>query len=798
VVIADLVAGGTTLTIIAVTLLAAVVFTLIGAQRTLTHTAQALAAERDAERTARRRADLVAAVSELLESMLEPQAMLSRLTDLFVPALGDVAVLDLLQRDGTLRGAVTSAVQETVADDLRRLREEHPLQVASNHPVATALRTREPVLVQDLPGQVRGYADNPEHVAHVLGSGYRSALVLPLIGRGATFGTLSFIRGDGREPFTDDELQLGRDLAARAAQALDNARLFDDVRRAEGRLEAIVESLGEAVAAIAPDGSLRFANSAAAEFAGVEDVNALIARGSAALLDRWRVLDEDGEPVAMQDLLVVRALAGETPSPRLKHAIDRDSGHDRWLFTRAVPVTDSDGAVDFVVWVGEDVTAVKRQELRERLLSNASKMLSSSLEVDATIDKAAWAVVPELADWARIDLRDERGALVQMAVAHRDLERVELLNEWRRDFPPVEDDDRGPAEVMRTGKSIIWADVVAEDVARYAQSPRHAELMRIIDTRSMLIVPMVVGDRVIGTMQLATTSESGRMLGRADLELAEELARRAAIAVDHARVHAIRTHIATTLQRSLLPPSLPVIPGLAIAARFLAAGTATEVGGDFYDLFEARERWMVMMGDVTGKGPGAAAITSLARYTMRTAAQYEDDPTAMLRRLNATLGSDPERRQICTAVCVGVQPPNGSTSGVGLQIVCAGHPSPLLVTADGDVRPVGRPGTLLGAFAEGRWSVADLVLNCGDALVLYTDGVTDTRGPDGRFGTERLEALLRTIGPADAETIAGGIDAALQEFGEQRDDVAVLVLCATADGVPQTAVAGGAAETRAA
>ncbi len=797
VVIADLVAGGTALTIIAVTLLAAVAFTLIRAQRTLARTAKALVAERDAERTARRRADLVAAVSELLESMLEPQVMLSRLTDLFVPALGDVAVLDLLQRDGSLRGAVTSAVQESVADELRRLREEHPLQLASDHPVATALRTREPVLLQDLPGAVRRYADNPKHVAHVLESDYQSALVLPLIGRGATFGTLSFIRGNGREPFTDDEVQLGRDLAARAAQALDNARLFDDLRRVEERLEAIIENLGEAIAAIAPDGSLRFANGAAAEFAGVADVDALIALGSAALLRRWTVLDEHGEPVAMHDLLVVRALAGETPGPRLHHAIDRQTGHDRWLLTRAVPVHDETGAIDFVVWVGEDVTAVKRQEVRERLLSNASKLLSSSLDVDATIDKAAWAVVPELADWARIDLRDERGTLVQMAVAHRDLERVELLNEWRRDFPPVEDDDRGPAEVMRTGKSIVWADVAAEDVARYAQSPRHAELMRIIDTRSILIVPMVVGDNVIGTMQLATTSESGRNLGAADLELAEELARRAAIAVDHARVHAVRTHIATTLQRSLLPPSLPVIPGLAIAARFRAAGTATEVGGDFYDLFEARERWMVMMGDVTGKGPGAAAITSLARYTMRTAAQYEDDPTAMLRRLNATLGSDPERRQICTAVCVGVQPPAEGAPGVGLQVVCAGHPSPLLVTADGDVRPVGRPGTLLGAFAEGRWTVADVALGVGDALVLYTDGVTDTRGPDGRFGTERLEALLRTIGPADAETIAGGIDAALQEFGEQRDDVAVLVLCATADA-PQTGVLGGAPETRAA
>jgi serine phosphatase RsbU (regulator of sigma subunit) len=343
--------------------------------------------------------------------------------------------------------------------------------------------------------------------------------------------------------------------------------------------------------------------------------------------------------------------------------------------------------------------------------------------------------------------------------------------------------------------------VTAQDVARYAQAPRHAELMEAIATRSMMIVPMVVGDQVIGTMQLATTTESGRMLGgAADLELAEELGRRAAIAVEHARVHAARTHIATTLQRSLLPPRLPVIPGLTIAARFRAAGTASEVGGDFYDLFEGRDGWMVLMGDVTGKGPGAAAITSLARYTMRTVAQYEDDPTVMLGRLNATLASDdPERRQICTAVCVEVRPPDpNGEGGAGLRVVCAGHPSPLLVKADGTVGAVGRPGTLLGAFPEGRWAVTDVALAPGDALVMYTDGVTDTRGPDGRFGAERLEQTLRAIGPADAETIAGGIDSALQAFGEQRDDVAVLVLCGTSEGDSQAVLLGSAPEPRAA
>ncbi|MDX6727156.1 MAG: hypothetical protein QOK49_1961 [Baekduia sp.] len=765
---------------------------LVAGHQRLAGTAAARDDELAVERRARRRADLLARVSDLLESPLDPHATLARLTDLYVPQLGDVAVLDLVQPDGTLRGAVTSAVDPAVADDLRRLREEHPLDPAGNHPASQALRTGEPVLLQDLPREVHEYADSPEHVAHVVGFRYQSVLSLPLIGRGATFGALSFVRRTGREPFADDEVQLGRDLAGRAALALDNARLFDELRRAEGRLEAIVENLGEAVAAIAPDGSLRFANRSAAEFAGAESAEALVQAGGAALLSRWTLLDGHGDPIGTEDLLVVKALAGEEPAPRLMHVIDGETGRDRWLLTRAVPVRDAEGAVDFVVWVGEDLTAVKRQEIRERLLSNASKLLGSSLDAGATIDKAAWAVVPELADWARVDLRDDRGALVQMAVAHRDLDHVELLREWRRDFPPDPADRRGPAEVLRTGRPVVWEHVDPGDIERYAQSPRHAELMRSIDTRSMLIVPMPIGDTVIGTMQLATTSASGRLLGPADLEVAEELAKRAAIAVEHARVHEARTHIATTLQRSLLPPRLPVIPGLAIAARFRAAGAATDVGGDFYDLFEGRGNWIVMMGDVTGKGPGAAAITSLARYTMRTVAQYEDDPTRMLARLNATLGADADRRQICTAVCVGV---HETPKGIRLDVVCAGHPSPLLVTAAGDVLPVGRSGTLLGAFPEGRWTVTEVLLGAGDALVLYTDGVTDTRGPEGgRFGPERLATVLRDVGAQPADAIAQHIDDALQEFGEQRDDVAVLVLSGTGDDTAEASVLGAAEE----
>jgi sigma-B regulation protein RsbU (phosphoserine phosphatase) len=190
---------------------------------------------------------------------------------------------------------------------------------------------------------------------------------------------------------------------------------------------------------------------------------------------------------------------------------------------------------------------------------------------------------------------------------------------------------------------------------------------------------------------------------------------------------------------------------------------------------------MVIVGDVTGKGPEAAAITSLARYTMRTAAMYERSPGAVLARLNAALAADPDRRQICTAVCARIEPAGDGTLRVAL--ARGGHPPPFLIGAAGGAEAVGTPGPLLGAFDGGVWEERHLVVGVGEALVFYTDGVTDTRGADGQlFGLDRLGELLDGAGTLDADEVASRIDEALLTFehGQQRDDVALLVLRAGA------------------
>jgi serine phosphatase RsbU (regulator of sigma subunit) len=287
----------------------------------------------------------------------------------------------------------------------------------------------------------------------------------------------------------------------------------------------------------------------------------------------------------------------------------------------------------------------------------------------------------------------------------------------------------------------------------------------------------MAGARVVGLVTIGT-DRSGRALSALELDLAREVGVRAGIAVENARLHATRTHIATTLQRSLLPPRLPAVPGMTIAARFRAAGEASEVGGDFYDLFPIDGGWMVIMGDVTGKGPEAAAITSLARFTMRTAAAYESTAAGVLERLNATLVVDPDRRRLCTVVCARIASrPDGHAM---ISVAGAGHPPPFILR-DGRAETVALAGPLLGAFDGASWAETDVQLAPGQSIVLYTDGVTDTSSADGRFGDERLGAVLARAAHLTPDEIASRVDEALLAFeaGPQRDDLALLVLQAT-------------------
>ena len=256
-----------------------------------------------------------------------------------------------------------------------------------------------------------------------------------------------------------------------------------------------------------------------------------------------------------------------------------------------------------------------------------------------------------------------------------------------------------------------------------------------------------------------------------DREVLEALAEAAAVAAGAAI-------LARILQETLLPPTLPEIPGLEVAARYHPAGTGVEVVGDFYDVFQSgREAWNIVVGDVMGKGINAAKVTALAHYTLRAAAMRGDSPSAGLATLNRALleqASAVEPRFL-TALLLTFTP---GPHSVRLAMCTAGHEPPLLRRADGTAEFVELRGTLLGALPEPELEDVDLVLHTGEQLVLYTDGVIDARRGRERFGDERLRALVAASPAGTAAELADEIEAAVLGFndGPLPDDAAMVVL----------------------
>jgi serine phosphatase RsbU (regulator of sigma subunit) len=287
-----------------------------------------------------------------------------------------------------------------------------------------------------------------------------------------------------------------------------------------------------------------------------------------------------------------------------------------------------------------------------------------------------------------------------------------------------------------------------------------------------MIVPMRSRDRVLGAISFAAAESAGAFY-QADLEFARDIAARAAHAAENGRLYRERTETALTLQRSLRPYRLPDLPGWRIASVYRPGEHAVEIGGDFYDVFPAERGFTVIVGDVTGKGVPAATLTALTRHSARAAALQGLGPGAILRLLNRLLLEQPEL-SLVTAVVARV---HQGARGASLTVASAGHPLPLRHRAGEDPVEVGRPGVLLGYVGQESWPEQTVPLQPRDTVLLYTDGVTDTVGADGRFGEARLRSAL-SASPSDPEVILGQIEAAVRAFerGEARDDVAMLAV----------------------
>jgi len=417
----------------------------------------------------------------------------------------------------------------------------------------------------------------------------------------------------------------------------------------------------------------------------------------------------------------------------------------------------------------------ERAERRASFLAEAQSILSSTLDYEGTLRNLVRLAVPDVADWCAIDMVAPDGSLTRLARAHIDPAKERLVEEIENRYPPRRDPERGPLKAVLTGRSELIREIPPELVQRLSENEQHASLLGKIGLRSAMIVPLMGRDRALGAITFAS-AESGLLFNEDDLALAEDLAARAAIAVDNARLYGERSYIADTLQRSLMPERLPDIPGVDLAARYQAAGDGNEVGGDFYDIYRSGEStWGVAIGDVRGKGPRAAVVTGLARYTLRTASLTDSLPSHVLGVLNEAMVLQPDADRFCTVAYASLEPAVGGK--VRMTIGIGGHPLPFLLHRDGDVETVGQPGTLIGFVSDPEVVDETVELEPGDSLILYTDGVSEARSPQGLFGEERLADLLRTCGGLEAAEIAERIEMGVLDFREgPSDDIAVLVL----------------------
>ena len=466
--------------------------------------------------------------------------------------------------------------------------------------------------------------------------------------------------------------------------------------------------------------------------------------------------------------------------------------HDRgtvWLKCLGRTITDAAGTVTSVTGVTFDITERRRADeertaflaseraRRDRftLLAEASATFAESLDDEDVIAAVGKLVVPRLADWIAIDMVGG-GEVRTVATVHSDPTRRELVGYLGRRFGGNGGIIPDVAEVLRDGRARLHERVDLTQWPSLVAEPEHRAMLTGVGIHSAMIVPLTARGRTFGAMT-CVIGDSNLSYSRGDVDLAEDLARRAALSIDNARLFADRAHVARVLQRSLLPPEMPEVEGAEVAARYRASEAGSEIGGDFYDVFQtADDRWSVVLGDVSGKGTDAAVLTGLARHTLRAAAMRASGPVEVLSALNHAIMAQNDGERFVTLAFVQMA---FTGSGAELVISSAGHPNPLVVRPDGAVESVEACGGIIGLFEDVPIEHEVWTLRGGDALVLYTDGVLEARDATGEFyGDDRLRDLLGACAGRPAAEIAERIETAVMAFqdGSPRDDIAILVI----------------------
>jgi len=379
--------------------------------------------------------------------------------------------------------------------------------------------------------------------------------------------------------------------------------------------------------------------------------------------------------------------------------------------------------------------AARDREAKLAFLAETSAKLSSDLDYEATLTAVAQAAVPWFADWCAISLAED-GVLRTIAVAHTHPERMALVGELQERYPADPDSGSGGYGVLRSGVSQLVPEVTDELLAARAVDEHHLALMRALNLRSGLSCPLKVGERRLGVITWVT-GDGGRRFSDDDLAFGEDLAQRAAIAIDNAQLHSQVRTAALELQRAVLPAELPQLEGWSTSVQYHPAGR-TDAGGDFYDVVPLDDgRLAMFVGDVMGRGVAAASVMAQMRSAIRTLVAVDPEPQAVLAGMDRVFDAL-HLEQLVTMVYAVADP------GLDrLQVINAGHPPPVLLTGAGELELLEHPGTLILGVGGGRRGVRTARFRPGDRLLLYTDGLVERRGEDADTAMARLVTALR-------------------------------------------------------
>ena len=620
-------------------------------------------------------------------------------------------------------------------------------------------------------------------------AGLHTAIGIPLVARGEIVGVAELLSVNALQP--DPELvAVYETLGPRIGELLE--RLYADAAIAESdaRKAAVLEASLDAVLTGDADGRILETNRAATELLG------------------WLPDEMVGRRVG--ELLVPPELRDRHEAGLRRFA---ETGQSHLIGTRyETEALHRDGSripveltINRVRLPGPPVLTVFVRDLRERrrieqerarllasetaarvsaqaawsklrLVSDVSEMLARTLTYPEAFERLAERTVLDVADLCLVDIVDERGDITRVAARHRDPLLQPLADRLAGEFVPRQAGAHPAPYAIRTGAP-QFSPVMSEEFLRSTcVNEEHYRVVRRLGFQSYITVPLTVRDRVLGALTLIST-DPNRRYDREDVAVAEELARRAAVRIDNARLYQERDRVAHVLQQGLLPRMLPQVPRLELAARYLPSGEGLEAGGDFYDVFASGpDRWALVIGDVCGKGPEAAAGMGLARPALRALARAYRSPSRLLRALNQELLDQIAANRFVTVAYVQAQP--RKESGLTLTACLGGHAPAVLCTATGHVRDVGLTGTLLGVVPKVTLREQRTAMRRGDLLLLHTDGLADDIDSPAPFSHDDIRRLLARMAGSSAEQVAVEIEREMRTRsggGRPADDVAYLV-----------------------